>query len=77
VATKIAAANGPVGSHRLAHGVVGDDGDLTVAGRGDEVMTDDPATLEEAEEPWAAVERSAVAAVVARPARAVFPAAAA
>ena len=74
MATKIAAANGPVGSHRLAHG---DDGDLTVAGRGDEVMTDDPATLEEAEEPWAAVERSAVAAVVARPARAVFPAAAA
>jgi hypothetical protein len=32
----------------LAHGLVGDDGDLTVAGRGDE--GDDPATLEEAED---------------------------
>jgi hypothetical protein len=32
----------------LAHGFVGDDGDLTVAGRGDE--GDDPSTLEEAED---------------------------
>ena len=32
----------------LAHGLVGDDGDLTVAGRGDE--GEDPATLEEAED---------------------------
>src|ERR1017187_2442106 len=32
----------------LADGLVGDDGDLTVAGRGDE--GDDPATLEEAED---------------------------
>jgi len=32
----------------LTQGFVGDDGDLTVAGRGDE--GDDPATLEEAED---------------------------